>query len=900
MRNTLQAMKRLLPILIITSCSAPNVVVDTSSPSVTLQGPNQLRTAEANRFTIRATPPTGRAISSLHLEVASTRSSRRVSASVTDTDEASVCVRLDPLVDCEGATVVLDLPPEFGQDGTALQFEAQAQDNGPARRFARSPIHQSNVADNTAPGVELIGSERLNPDRALALRVRVTDRHSGAAALNYRLRILSNGCIAKTISGSLTGFIPQADHELAIIAVPVPVGLRSGTLAVDLIEVADRAATANKTAIEARQLCIGTCADTTGPSVSITRVRWLLDGQTARALNPGDGVHPGALLEVDVQGLDEHSNMRQLWSQIDGDPPTPPDDNDTCPGLPNSQEQTFQIQAPDGPDGQAFTITAGGFDDVGSGSDHNLGLAEAFRLELNDDVAPSITNIVLLDANGAPAQPEVGGRLRMAVTASDTFGDLSRLQLRIEDQAGDLVVESDVEVFDPPRNQLSNYASSMVLQLTNPNTLRATSDWTARATLWDNATPPNPTTSTLMFMPRDLQPPALTQVRNVTGEIALSNGREAQVEISGTDAARFIASVSLVDLIVGQTEVSAQSITQALDRNDAPNATAVTVSIPIPIDAKEGAISALPRITDDSGNSTDGQRIEFNLIDDVPPSVSAVFNPNILVPGGPVRLEVSATDDNSTGIARIDLANDEHQFIVWDNQSVSNQGTVAFTGTVVENPGSIDDGLAAPVLVTATDRSAGSRRQTVTASATIRDETGPIITVTEVTEGTVGGSATFRIRARDLNGVVAQTSYAATINRFNSNNQIERSQTIDYGVNDRVATQNELFTVAIQPTLKKADTVSCSRRPTGRETKRSSQRRGTSASMSLTEHHPIKSRSPRYPTNSTLEPAAQFASRLGTNQAVLRGWSCGLRNSTKRSLMTATAHRCVRTPLRYP
>ncbi len=787
-------MKKLFSILVLASCSAPTVVVDTSSPTVTLQGPTELRTAESNRFTLSATAPLERQISSLHLEVSRSGSSQRFSASITGTSEGIVCVRLDPSVDCGDATTVLELPAEFGRDGSNLQFEAQAQDDGPARRFARSPVHQATVADTSAPEVQLLQPERLIPDRAIALRVRVYDRHSGAAALNYRLRILSNGCITKTISGSLTGFVPQADDEIAIIAVPVPVGLRSGTLAIDLLEVADRAATANKTAIEARQLCIGTCADTTAPEVTITRVRWLIDGQTARALTPGDGVHPGAQLEVTVQGVDEHSNMRQLWTQVDGSPPAPPPDEDACPDLSSSLEQNFQIQAPDGPDGQGFNLIAGGFDDVGTGADHNAGLAEPFNLEINDDVAPSITNIVLLDESGSPAQPEVGGRLRVSVSATDTFGAISRLQLRVENSQGDPAVESEVESIDPAQNQLDAYASPMILQLPTPNDLRAITDWTARVTVWDNATPPNPSSSTLSFLPQDNQPPRLSQVSG-GGSLNLSNGRQASVQISGSDAARYIASVSLVDLLVGQTEVGAQSMTRVLDDDTSQEANAVGVSIPIPITAKEGTISAVPRITDDSGNSSDGQRVQFNLVDNVQPSVSAMFNPNILVPGGPVRLEVNATDINSTGIARIQVSNVQH--ITWNNQSVVNQGTVVFTGTVAENPGSIGTGLPVEVSVTATDQAAASNQRTITASGTIRDEAGPIITVTEVTEGTVGGSANLRIRARDLNGVVAQTSYVTTINQFNSNNQIERTQTVNYTPNDRVASQNQDFTVAI-------------------------------------------------------------------------------------------------------
>jgi hypothetical protein len=716
-----------------------------------------------------------------------------VSVSIPEQTQATICLRLDPSVECADDEVLLELPASFGRDGLSVRIEAQAQDNGPARRFARSATLEATVVDTSPPEVQLFQPERLDPDRSLALRVRVFDRHSGAAALAYRLRILSNGCVAQTISGSLTGFIPQSDHELAIIAVPVPADLRSGTLAIEQLEVADRAATANKASIEARELCIGSCADTTPPSVSITRVRWLIDGQTAQALNPGDGVHPGAQLEVTVSGTDEHSNLRQLWGQIDGEPAAPPEDTQACPDLTNTREETFQLQAPEGPDGQAFVVRAGGFDDVGSGADHNAGLAENFALELNDDVAPVIAQIQVLDEAGSLAVPEVEGSLRLGVSATDTFGSIARIQLRIEDQEGDQAAQSDVEVFDPVQAELSDYASPTVLELPQPNDRRATSDWTARVTLWDDATPPNPTSATIGFLPTDGQAPTLAQVSG-GGAINLSNGRLASVQISGTDAARYVASVGLADLVVGQTEVSTRPVSTNLPANRA-SAEAVAVAIAVPIDAKEGTISAVPRITDDSGNVTTGQRVSFNLVDNVRPSVSAVFNPNILVPGGPVRLEVSATDANSTGIAQIQVANVQH--ITWTNQSISNQGNVVFTGTVAADPGSIGNGLPVQAAVTVTDQAAGSNQRVVNANATIRDEAGPIITVLEVSEGTVGGTGTLRIRAQDIGGVVAQTSYATSINRFNSNNQYQRNETVNYGQGNRFSSQEQEFSVTI-------------------------------------------------------------------------------------------------------
>ena len=649
------------------------------------------------------------------------------------------------------------------------------------------------MIDTSRPEIELIEPERVTPERNLGLRVRIHDLHSGAAALNYRLRLLSNGCLARTVSGSLTGFIPDDGHELAIITVPVPADLRSGTLAIDELEVADRAATPNKTALDPSQICIGSCADNTPPNVTVSRVRWVIDGQTARALSPGDGVHPGAQLEVTVQASDEHSNVRQIWAQIDGATPTPPADEEACPGLSDTAEQTFQLQAPEGPDGQAFTIVSGAFDDVGAGGDHNIGLAETFALELNDDVPPMITNITLLNSDGAPAQPAVGGTVRLGVSATETFGSFARIQLRIDDQTGTTAAESEVERFDPVQPELSAYASPTVLQLPNPNTLRATDDWTARVTLWDDATPPNAVSATLGFVPLDGQPPRLTGVTGA-GALNLSDGRAATARLTGDDAARFIASASLVDVVVNQTGVSAQPVSTALPAETA-SANAVAVSIPIPINAKEGSLSAIPRLTDDSGNHTDGQRVQFNLVDDVPPELSAVFNPNVLLPGGPVRLEVSATDANSTGIARLEVGNVQH--ITWDSQAVVNQATVVFTGTVADNPGAIGAGLPLEAVVTATDQAAGANQRTVRAAATLRDQAGPIITVLEVTEGTVGGSATLRIQARDLNGVVAQTSFATTINRFDSNNQIQRTETVNYATNDRLGTQEQSFSVAI-------------------------------------------------------------------------------------------------------
>jgi hypothetical protein len=244
-----------------------------------------------------------------------------------------------------------------------------------------------------------------------------------------------------------------------------------------------------------------------------------------------------------------------------------------------------------------------------------------------------------------------------------------------------------------------------------------------------------------------------------------------------------------------------------------------------------------------------------------------VLNPNILVPGGPVRLEVNATDINSTGIARIQVSNVQH--ITWNNQSVVNQGTVVFTGTVAENPGSIGTGLPVEVSVTATDQAAASNQRTITASGTIRDEAGPIITVTEVTEGTVGESANLRIRARDLNGVVAQTSYVTTINRFNSNNQIERTQTVNYAPNDRVASQNQDFTVAI-PSDAEEGQYSILFTATDGEGNQTQLTATGNLRLSVVDR---TAQSIRYPTNSIRARAALFVSRLVTAPVVSPGSS---------------------------
>ncbi|MDE0881625.1 MAG: hypothetical protein OSB21_03455 [Myxococcota bacterium] len=522
-------------------------------------------------------------------------------------------------------------------------------------------------------------------------------------------------------------------------------------------------------------------------------MRWLIDNQTAVALNPDDGVHPGANLEVTVQAADEHSNLRQVWAQVDGDDPAPPTDNDRCPGLETQGQQTFSLQAPMGIDGQAFNLRAGAFDDVGAGSDHNTGLAIDFPLQINDDISPNIGVIAVLNAAGQAVTPDLSGTLRLAVTASDTFGKIARLQLRIEDQTGSVASEGDVEILDPSATQLSAYASPTVLQLPNPNDRRATANWSARVTLWDDASPPNPSSLSVPFLPRDTQTPNLTQVAG-GGSINLSNGRVANVTISGNDTARYVASVGLVELQVGQSTVSNQAVSTNLPANSA-SASNVGVSIAIPTTAKEAVISALPSIVDDSGNVTTGNRVSFNLVDNVPPIGSAVFNPNILVPGGPVRLEVTASDINSVGIARIAVANLEH--VTWTSQSVSNQNSMVFLGTVTENPGNLGAGVELIASVTLTDRAAAGNQRVITAAANLRDEAGPIITVTEVSDGPTGSNATLRIQARDISGVVASTGYTVTIDGFNTDDQTPRSQTVSYLAGQRLSTQSQTFMVSV-------------------------------------------------------------------------------------------------------
>ena len=47
-------MKNLWPLIFLSACSAPTVVIDTSSPTVRLQGPSQLQTGEAKIFVLNA------------------------------------------------------------------------------------------------------------------------------------------------------------------------------------------------------------------------------------------------------------------------------------------------------------------------------------------------------------------------------------------------------------------------------------------------------------------------------------------------------------------------------------------------------------------------------------------------------------------------------------------------------------------------------------------------------------------------------------------------------------------------------------------------------------------------------------------------------------------------------
>ena len=140
MRNTSVRMKKLLPLIGLAACSAPTVVVDTSTPTITLQGPNQLRTGEANQLTVTASAPSGRAISQIRLEAMRSGSSVRHSATLSAVDQGTFCVRLDPSVVCAEDATVLDLPAAFGRDGLEVTFTAQAQDNAAARRSIRSAV----------------------------------------------------------------------------------------------------------------------------------------------------------------------------------------------------------------------------------------------------------------------------------------------------------------------------------------------------------------------------------------------------------------------------------------------------------------------------------------------------------------------------------------------------------------------------------------------------------------------------------------------------------------------------------------------------------------------------------------------------------------------------------------
>ncbi|MDE0881929.1 MAG: hypothetical protein OSB21_04995, partial [Myxococcota bacterium] len=238
-------MKKLLPLLVFAACSAPNVVVDTSAPTLRLQGPAQLKTGAPNIFQVSATAPSGRAIHSLSLHVQRRGSVQRASLSLSAVDEAEFCVRLDPSVSCDGYMATFDLPSDFGSDGLQLSIVAEAQDNGPARRLGTSEEHIASVLDTSAPLVELLAPDNLQPNRTIALRLRITDLHSEAASVNYRLTLLSNGCVSNSIEGVLNSFLPDGDSEIALITVPVPEGLRSGSLQIEQIEVSDSAVDAN-------------------------------------------------------------------------------------------------------------------------------------------------------------------------------------------------------------------------------------------------------------------------------------------------------------------------------------------------------------------------------------------------------------------------------------------------------------------------------------------------------------------------------------------------------------------------------------------------------------------------------------------------------------------------------
>ena len=159
MHNTSVRMKKLLPLIGLAACSAPTVVVDTSTPTITLQGESAAdrRGESADRH---GEAPSGRAISQIRLEAMRSGSSVRHSATLSAVDQGTFCVRLDPSVVCAEDATVLDLPAAFGRDGLEVMFTAQAQDNAAARRSIRSAVLSTNVIDTSRPEIELIEPER--------------------------------------------------------------------------------------------------------------------------------------------------------------------------------------------------------------------------------------------------------------------------------------------------------------------------------------------------------------------------------------------------------------------------------------------------------------------------------------------------------------------------------------------------------------------------------------------------------------------------------------------------------------------------------------------------------------------------------------------------------------------
>jgi hypothetical protein len=776
-------------------CGTPTVVVDDSAPRVHLEAAGSWSTAVPLTVTVDATPPTGRTISAIRLHIRATPT-RAVQATASAGKTAEFCLRTAGTTPCPAGAVAVDLPADFAADDAELLLLAEADDNAAARRLGQSGTVRVSVVDTIPPTIELIAQEAgIFPGETLAIRALANDAHSGIARVRWALRVVSNGCVSQTHSGTLEGLLPGSAGDTALITLPMPAGLRSGQVEITELVAIDGAAASNEGTADPGSLCIGSCVDATGPNVSITGVTWLKAGGERVTLNPGDTVQPGADLEVSVRATDAASSVRSLWAQTHAAPPPAGNDEIVCPNGDPQRTATLEVQAPEGVDGEAFSVFAGAYDDFGAGADHNHGAVETpFALQLRDDVEPTITSITMLDGGGQSflTTPPLGSTVRLRIDANDRFGLIEEITFHLRDQDDQVVGAVAVEPIDPPVQVLDGYVTTARIEMPNPNTLRAHSDWKLVVVAVDNAEPENQGSQQISFRPTDADPPVFTSL-NLPATLTLAANRQLVGSISGHDVARYVSRVGLINLQVGATGLSAAPRFTELAANQVA-AQNIAVSVAVPATAREGQVTVTPSLTDDSGNFVLGPPAITLLVDDILPVInSATFSAETYQPGQEVQLTIQANDVNSLGIGRVSINGPDQ--IVWQStQSPLNPGNaVTFTGVIPEDIQLPENGLQVSTAVTVTDRAQDPNQRSASVSTQILDTGGPLIFITANEGGDAGGTASISVRARDVNGNVKRIELSGNLNRFPSGSQAI-ADSISWGVGDQADVRTHTFT----------------------------------------------------------------------------------------------------------